>query len=93
MRLPLKHIITAEVTISYASVKTSVNAVLRQIELIASAHYYVTSVLTPTPLAIAVLCRNVPVVQPSYFIAIRDRHSPQQPLPDCASHFPLVSSE
>lgn len=93
MRLPLRHITTRGDTMSNANIKKSVNAVMRQVELIASAHYYVTSMLTPTPLAIAMLCRNIPIVQPSFFIAIRDRHSPQQPLPDSASHLPLISLE
>lgn len=45
-------------------------------------NFFVTSCLAPSTTAVAMLCCGIPIVQPSFFAAIRQRSSPQVPLPD-----------
>lgn len=56
------------------------------------ADYFVTSCLTPTPVAIAALCRSVDIVRPAYFEALRDRCGPHVPPPDPRAFTPPLAS-
>lgn len=52
------------------------------------ADFFMTDVLRPSAAAFAMLCRSVPIVRPDYFRLVRDRPSPQVPLPDPSHHMP-----
>ncbi|KAF5218913.1 hypothetical protein ECC02_008177 [Trypanosoma cruzi] len=55
------------------------------------ADYFVTSLLTPTPVTIAMLCRAVDIVTPAFFEALRNRHGPHVPLPDPRVYTPPLA--
>ncbi|EKF38582.1 hypothetical protein MOQ_001207 [Trypanosoma cruzi marinkellei] len=55
------------------------------------ADYFVTSLLTPTPVTIAMLCRAVDIVTPAFFEALRNRHGPHVPLPDPRAYTPPLA--
>jgi hypothetical protein len=54
--------------------------------------FLVTSTVQPSTAVVGMLCRAVPIVSPSFFVAIRDRVSPQLPLPDPHRFIPPLST-
>lgn len=53
--------------------------------------FLVTSTVQPSTAVVGMLCRAVPIVSPAFFAAIRDRVSPQLPLPDPRQFTPPLS--
>ncbi|KPI87627.1 hypothetical protein ABL78_3284 [Leptomonas seymouri] len=54
--------------------------------------FLVTSTVQPSTAVVGMLCRAVPIVSPAFFTAIRDRVSPQLPLPDPRLFTPPLSA-
>lgn len=53
--------------------------------------FLVASTVQPSTAVVAMLCRAVPVVSPAFFLAIRNRASPQIPLPDPGDFLPPLA--
>ncbi|KAK7198023.1 hypothetical protein NESM_000757700 [Novymonas esmeraldas] len=56
-----------------------------------SVSFLVTSAVQPSTAVVAMLCRAVPIVTPAFFVSVRDRASPQVPLPDPSHFLPPLS--
>ncbi|CCW71231.1 unnamed protein product [Phytomonas sp. Hart1] len=60
-------------------------------DALARADLLVSSFSEPTPCVLAMLCRMVPVVLPSFFTDTLNRVTPQVPLPNLCSYLPPTS--
>ncbi|KPA83613.1 hypothetical protein ABB37_01886 [Leptomonas pyrrhocoris] len=77
---------TQAFTVGMASTTTTAASCYNHVD------FLVTSTVQPSTAVVGMLCRAVPIVSPTFFTAIRDRVSPQLPLPDPRRFTPPLST-